>query len=110
MSVRLSLCPSVLIEQFRSQWTDFDEIWYLSIYTKSVEKIQLSLISEKNSRGNLHEDLVTAATGILTTANGILTTANGILTTATGISGHFSTTLTEVFPGIFLSCKANAKV
>jgi hypothetical protein len=31
-------------------------------------------------------------------------------TTATGISGHFSTTITEVFPCFFLSCKANARV
>jgi hypothetical protein len=31
-------------------------------------------------------------------------------TTATGISGHNSTTLTEVFPRLFLSCKANARV
>jgi hypothetical protein len=30
--------------------------------------------------------------------------------TATGISGHFSTTLTEVFQCFFLSCKANARV
>jgi hypothetical protein len=31
-------------------------------------------------------------------------------TTATGISGHFSTTLTEVLLCFFLSCKANASV
>jgi hypothetical protein len=31
-------------------------------------------------------------------------------TTATGISGYFSTTLSEVFPCFFLSCKANARV
>jgi hypothetical protein len=31
-------------------------------------------------------------------------------TNATGISEHFSTTLTEVFPCIFLSCKANSRV
>jgi hypothetical protein len=31
-------------------------------------------------------------------------------TTATGISGHFSATLSEVLPYIFLSCKANAMV
>jgi hypothetical protein len=31
-------------------------------------------------------------------------------TTATGISGHFSTTVTEVFPCFILSCKANARV
>jgi hypothetical protein len=30
--------------------------------------------------------------------------------TATGISGHYSTTLTEVFPCFLLSCKANARV
>jgi hypothetical protein len=30
--------------------------------------------------------------------------------TATGISGHFSSTLTEVFPWVFLSCKENARV
>jgi hypothetical protein len=35
---------------------------------------------------------------------------NVYCTTATGISGHFSTTLTEVFPCFFLSCKANARV
>jgi hypothetical protein len=31
-------------------------------------------------------------------------------TNATGISGHFSTTLTEVYPCFFLSCKANVRV
>jgi hypothetical protein len=31
-------------------------------------------------------------------------------TTATGISGHFPTTLSEVFPCFFLSFKANARV
>jgi hypothetical protein len=35
---------------------------------------------------------------------------NVYLTTATGLSGHFSTTLPEVFPCFFLSCKANARV
>jgi hypothetical protein len=30
-------------------------------------------------------------------------------TTATGISGHFSTTLTEIFPCFILSCKANSR-
>jgi hypothetical protein len=34
---------------------------------------------------------------------------NVYCTTATGISGHFSATLTEVFPCFFLSCKANCK-
>jgi hypothetical protein len=30
--------------------------------------------------------------------------------TVTGLSGHFSTTLTEVCPCFFLNCKANARV
>jgi hypothetical protein len=29
---------------------------------------------------------------------------------ASGISGHFSTTLTEVYPCFFLGCKENARV
>jgi len=31
------------MEQFGSNWTHFHEIWYLSIFRKSLEKIQLSL-------------------------------------------------------------------
>ena len=34
---------------------DFREIWYLSIFRKSVEKIQVSLKSDKD-KGYLHED------------------------------------------------------
>ena len=38
-------------EQLGSHWTDFNEIWYLSIFRKkSVEKIQDSLKSDKTSR------------------------------------------------------------
>ena len=40
-SSRLSVCPS--------QWKDFHEIWYLNIFIKSVEKIQVSLKSNKNT-------------------------------------------------------------
>ena len=32
---------SVSMEQFGSYWMDFHEIWYLSIFLKSVEKIQV---------------------------------------------------------------------
>jgi hypothetical protein len=39
----LSVCPSVYMEQLGSQWMDFHEIWYLSIFRKTVEKIQFSL-------------------------------------------------------------------
>jgi hypothetical protein len=42
------VCPSVRMEQLGCHWTDFHEILYLSIFRKSVEKIQLSLNSGKN--------------------------------------------------------------
>jgi hypothetical protein len=37
------------MEQLGSHWTDFDETWYLSFFRESVEKIQVSLKSDKNS-------------------------------------------------------------
>jgi hypothetical protein len=39
----LSVCvrPSVRMEQLDSHWTDFHEIWYLNIFRKSVDKIQI---------------------------------------------------------------------
>jgi hypothetical protein len=37
------------VEQLCSYWTDFHEIWYLSIFRKSGEKIQFSLKSGKNN-------------------------------------------------------------
>jgi len=43
-SVRLS----VRLEQLGSHWTDFHETWHLRIVRKSVEKIQVSLKSDKN--------------------------------------------------------------
>jgi hypothetical protein len=39
---------SVGMQQLGSHWTDFHEIWYLRIFRKSVEKIQVSLKSNKN--------------------------------------------------------------
>jgi hypothetical protein len=54
MSVRLSVRPSVCMEQFDSRWTDFDTILYLSFFffppRKSVGKIQVSLKSNKNNK------------------------------------------------------------
>jgi hypothetical protein len=41
MSLRLSICSSVCMEQFGSHWMYFHEIWYLSIFRKSTEKIQV---------------------------------------------------------------------
>jgi hypothetical protein len=41
--VCLSIRLSVSMEQLGSRWTDFHEIWYLSIFRKHDEKIQISL-------------------------------------------------------------------
>jgi hypothetical protein len=38
----------LLMEQIGSHWTDFYEIWYLSIFLKRVEEIQVLLKSDKN--------------------------------------------------------------
>ena len=43
-----SVCPSVRVEQLCSEWADYHEIWHASIFWKSVEKIQVSLKSDKN--------------------------------------------------------------
>jgi len=36
------------MEQLGSSWADFHKIWYLSVFRKYVEKIQVSLKSDKN--------------------------------------------------------------
>jgi len=38
----LSVCLSVRMEYLGSKWTDFQEVLYLSVSGKSVEKIQFS--------------------------------------------------------------------
>ena len=43
LSVCLHVRRPVRIEKLGSRWTDFCEIWYFSIFRKSVEKIQFSL-------------------------------------------------------------------
>ena len=45
----LSIRLSVRIGQLGSHRTDFYEIWYLSIFRKSVEKIQVFVKSDKNN-------------------------------------------------------------
>jgi len=45
----MSVCLSVRMEQLSSLWTDFHEIWYLNIFRNYVEKIQVSLKSDKNN-------------------------------------------------------------
>ena len=44
------VCPSVHMEQLCSHWTVFHEMWYSNILRKSVEKIPVSLQSDKNNR------------------------------------------------------------
>jgi len=45
----MPVCPSVRMEQLCSRWTNCHEIWYFSIFRKTVEKIQVSLKSEENN-------------------------------------------------------------
>ena len=52
MSVRLSL--SLCMKQLTSHWVDFHEIWYLSIFQKSMEKIEVSLKLDTKIMGSLH--------------------------------------------------------
>jgi hypothetical protein len=54
MSVRLSVNPSVRME-LGTQWTDFHEILYLSVFWKSVTIIHVSLNLTRKT-GNSHED------------------------------------------------------
>ena len=49
---------SVYMVQLGSQWMDFRDILYLSIFLTSVKTIQVSLKSDKNV-GTLHEGLCT---------------------------------------------------
>jgi hypothetical protein len=49
-SVVMSVCLSVFMEQLGFHWMDWHEIDFLSIFRKSVEKIQVTLKSDKHSR------------------------------------------------------------
>jgi len=49
ISIVMSVCPFVRMEQLGSHWTDFHEICYLSILRKSVDKIQVSVKCDKNN-------------------------------------------------------------
>jgi len=40
---------SVRMEQLGSHWKDFHEIWYLNIFRKYIEKIQVLLKGNKNT-------------------------------------------------------------
>jgi hypothetical protein len=49
LSVRPSLRLSVRIGQLGYHLTNFHEFWYLGIFRKSVEKVQVWLKSDKNN-------------------------------------------------------------
>jgi hypothetical protein len=49
MSLNPSIRLSVRTVKLGSHWTDLHEIWYLGIFRKSVEKIQVSLKSDNNN-------------------------------------------------------------
>ena len=42
-----SVPPSIRMKQLGSHWTDFREIWYLEIFRKCGQKIQVSFIYDK---------------------------------------------------------------
>jgi hypothetical protein len=44
----ISVCLLVHMEQLGFHWTDFHEILYFGIFLKSVDKVQVSIKSEKN--------------------------------------------------------------
>ena len=56
--VTMIIAWSVRMEKLGFHWTDFPEIWYLNIFRKTVENIQVALKSGKNN-GTLHEDQYT---------------------------------------------------
>jgi len=49
ISFVLSIRLSVHVEQLGSMWMDFQEVWFLSIFLKSFEEIQVSVKSDKNN-------------------------------------------------------------
>jgi len=49
ISVRLSVGTELPLDRFSYYWTDFCYIWDLSIFRKSVEKMQVSLKSNTNN-------------------------------------------------------------
>ena len=45
----LAVRPCVRMVQHDSHWTNFHEVWYSSVFRKSVEKTQVPLESDKNN-------------------------------------------------------------
>ena len=57
VSFVMSVRPTAM-QQLGSHWLDFHEIWYLSIFLKSVEKIQVLLKNLTRITSTLYEDLL----------------------------------------------------
>jgi len=47
ISFVISVHPSARMKQLSSHWTDINEMWYLSIFRNSVQKIQVSIKSDR---------------------------------------------------------------
>jgi len=47
ISLAMSVRPSVRMDQLGSHWKDFHEIWYMKVFRKTIEKIQISSRSDK---------------------------------------------------------------
>jgi len=50
ISFIISVCPPICMQQLGSQWMDYHEIWYMSIFRKSGLKIQVKLKSNFTRR------------------------------------------------------------
>ena len=49
ISFAMPVCLSARTEHLGTHWTDFDEISYLRLFRKFIEKIPVSLKSDKNN-------------------------------------------------------------
>jgi len=49
ISLVMSVCPSVSMEWLGYFWSNFHEIWYLNIFRKYVEVLQVTWKSDKNN-------------------------------------------------------------
>ena len=50
ISFIMSVCPSIHMEQLGPHYTNIHEIWYLRVFQKFVEKIQVWLKSDKDNK------------------------------------------------------------
>ena len=50
----MSACSSARMQQLASHWIDFIEIWYVSIFRKSVMAVHISPSSDKTNKAALY--------------------------------------------------------